>query len=89
MSRDEFHAILRLRIDIFVVEQNCPYPELDGKDLTSIHVYAFKSDDTELFMVGDATDKVYKYLASQTAFVTTVKAGQAISATTINMKDLT
>ena len=51
--------------------------------------YAFKSDGTELFMVGDATDKVYKYLASQTAFVTTVKAGQAISATTINMKDLT
>jgi len=45
LSRDELHAIIRLRIDVFVVEQDCPYPELDGKDLESIHVYAFKSDD--------------------------------------------
>jgi ElaA protein len=45
LSRDALHAILRLRIDVFVVEQNCPYSELDGKDLKSIHVYAFKSDD--------------------------------------------
>tara|TARA_B100000700_G_scaffold230530_2_gene254914 strand:+ start:1880 stop:2326 length:447 start_codon:yes stop_codon:yes gene_type:complete len=26
------HDLLRLRIDIFVVEQECPYPELDGRD---------------------------------------------------------
>ena len=45
LSRDKLHAILRLRIDVFVVEQDCPYSELDGKDLKSIHVYAFKSDD--------------------------------------------
>ena len=47
LTRDELHAIMRLRIDVFVVEQDCPYPELDGKDLKSIHVYAFKSDDDE------------------------------------------
>ena len=45
LTRDELHAILRLRIDVFVVEQNCPYPELDGKDLKSIHVYAVESDN--------------------------------------------
>ena len=27
------YRILALRTDIFVVEQNCPYPELDGRDL--------------------------------------------------------
>ena len=27
------YALLRLRVEIFVVEQNCPYPELDGQDL--------------------------------------------------------
>jgi ElaA protein len=27
------YRILRLRTDIFVVEQKCPYPELDGRDL--------------------------------------------------------
>lgn len=27
------YRILRLRVDVFVVEQECPYPELDGRDL--------------------------------------------------------
>lgn len=27
------YAILRLRVDVFVVEQQCPYPELDGRDV--------------------------------------------------------
>lgn len=27
------YAMLQLRVDVFVVEQNCPYPELDDKDL--------------------------------------------------------
>jgi ElaA protein len=27
------YAILRLRVDVFVVEQRCPYPELDGRDV--------------------------------------------------------
>jgi ElaA protein len=26
------YAILKLRVDVFVVEQNCPYPEIDGRD---------------------------------------------------------
>ncbi len=28
-----FYRILALRTDVFVVEQHCPYPELDGRDL--------------------------------------------------------
>ncbi len=27
------HDLVRLRIDVFVVEQSCPYPELDGRDI--------------------------------------------------------
>jgi ElaA protein len=27
------YRILALRVDVFVAEQNCPYPELDGRDL--------------------------------------------------------
>ena len=30
-----FYKILRLRVDVFIVEQNCPYPELDGFDVDS------------------------------------------------------
>jgi len=35
----EYHHILALRISIFVVEQDCPYQEVDHKDLHSYHVY--------------------------------------------------
>jgi ElaA protein len=27
------YTLLRLRVDVFVVEQHCPYPDLDGRDL--------------------------------------------------------
>jgi len=36
-----WHDIVKLRIDVFVVEQNCPYPELDGLDLDALHVIGF------------------------------------------------
>lgn len=39
LNTDELHDILQLRINVFVVEQNCPYPELDGKDKDAFHVY--------------------------------------------------
>lgn len=32
LSTATLHDILRLRIEIFVVEQSCPYAELDGRD---------------------------------------------------------
>lgn len=38
LSLNEFHDIVALRIKIFVVEQNCPYQELDGKDKKSYHL---------------------------------------------------
>ncbi|MFT5236386.1 MAG: ElaA protein [Shewanella sp.] len=32
LSLDELYDILKLRVNVFIVEQNCPYPELDDKD---------------------------------------------------------
>ena len=34
----ELYSVLKLRVDVFVVEQNCPYPELDNLDQQSIHL---------------------------------------------------
>ncbi len=41
LTAAQFHEILRLRIDVFVVEQSCPYPELDGADRadTTLHYW--------------------------------------------------
>ena len=33
LSASELYGLLRLRVDVFVVEQRCPYAELDGRDL--------------------------------------------------------
>jgi ElaA protein len=34
----ELHDVLRLRTDVFVVEQGCAYPEIDGRDPFCTHI---------------------------------------------------
>ena len=40
------HELVRLRVDVFVVEQECPYPELDGRDVEpgTEHVWLASGD---------------------------------------------
>ena len=58
LTIDEFHDIVQLRINVFVVEQNCPYPELDGKDRIAYHYFGRNSQGrivayTRIFGPGD------------------------------------
>lgn len=39
LSAEELYDILKLRVDVFVVEQECAYPEIDGKDKGAYHVW--------------------------------------------------
>lgn len=39
LTPNELHGILKLRCDIFVVEQNCAYPDIDGKDPICKHFF--------------------------------------------------
>ncbi|MGD6959459.1 GNAT family N-acetyltransferase [Rossellomorea aquimaris] len=39
LSTHELYGILLVRTQVFVVEQHCPYLEVDGKDLHSYHLY--------------------------------------------------
>ncbi len=41
----QLHDLLRLRVDVFVVEQNCPYHEIDGRDLEPTTVHLWTCDD--------------------------------------------
>jgi ElaA protein len=41
----ELYGLLRLRVDVFVVEQQCPYPELDGRDAEPGTVHLWFADD--------------------------------------------
>jgi len=38
----ELYELLALRAEVFVVEQNCPYQDLDGKDQGSLHALITK-----------------------------------------------
>lgn len=40
LTKDELYTIIKERINIFVVEQNCPYPELDDLDQGSFHLFS-------------------------------------------------
>lgn len=39
LTAEELYAVLRLRVSVFVVEQKCPYMELDDLDQAAIHVW--------------------------------------------------
>lgn len=45
LNTTELYKILQLRAEIFVVEQNSPYQDLDGKDLKSFHLMCFSGED--------------------------------------------
>lgn len=36
----ELYQVLKARVDVFVVEQNCPYPDLDDYDQKAVHIWA-------------------------------------------------
>ena len=44
LTLEELYALARLRESVFVVEQACPYPELDGKDLNAYHLWLHDKD---------------------------------------------
>ncbi|TRX57139.1 GNAT family N-acetyltransferase [Thalassomonas sp. M1454] len=50
LTTDELYEALKLRVDVFVVEQTCYYPELDNKDRDSatIHLLGFDQNTKQL-----------------------------------------
>ena len=39
LTNIELYNLLKLRVDVFVVEQNCPYKELDDLDQNALHIW--------------------------------------------------
>ena len=44
LTTDELYELLRVRSEVFVVEQNCVYQDLDGDDQNSIHLWLTIAD---------------------------------------------
>lgn len=60
-SIDELYDVLQLRSEVFVVEQDCVYQDMDGKDRKALHVVGTINGKvvayTRLFKAGDYFEK--------------------------------
>ena len=48
LTIDELYEILKLRSEVFVVEQNCIYQDVDDIDKRSYHIYMKEKDKPEI-----------------------------------------
>ncbi len=73
LTTTELYDLLQLRSEIFVVEQDCVYQDLDGKDQKALHVIGTKNNIivayTRIFNAGD-------YLAQASIGRVVVKDGE-------------
>jgi len=68
----EVYGLCRLRVDVFVVEQECPYPELDGRDLepTTVHLWLESGGEVAatIRVLDDGASRAIGRVATATAF---------------------
>jgi ElaA protein len=54
---NELYHVLQLRSEVFVVEQDCVYQDIDFKDQKALHILGYKNDKlvayTRIFKAGD------------------------------------
>ncbi|MDY2586222.1 GNAT family N-acetyltransferase [Winogradskyella aquimaris] len=57
LNTKELYDLLQLRSEVFVVEQDCVYQDIDGKDQKAFHVLGYKNQNlvayTRIFKPGD------------------------------------
>lgn len=79
LTTTELYGLCRLRVDVFVVEQECPYPELDGRDTEEATVHLWYERDGEVLatirVLDDGAAKVIGRVATAKA-----ERGQGLAA---------
>ena len=57
LTLNELYELLQLRTEIFVVEQNCVYQDIDNNDQKALHILGYLNEKivayTRIFKVGD------------------------------------
>ena len=61
LTTDELYNLLQLRSEVFIVEQNCVYQDIDGKDRKALHLIGEYDSKivayARLFQAGDYFDE--------------------------------
>ena len=69
LTLDELYGILRLRAEVFVVEQDCPYQDLDGNDSCAVHLFAVEDGEVvaclRVFRKDDGNATIGRVVTSQ------------------------
>ncbi|RUO36978.1 GNAT family N-acetyltransferase [Aliidiomarina shirensis] len=65
----QLHDILKLRQDIFIVEQNCVYPDIDGTDANWLHLCGYDNQGlvayARLHCPGNETSEIGRVVVNQ------------------------
>lgn len=61
-SAQDLYEILQLRMEVFVVEQNCFYQDLDGKDQIALHLLGRSSESSSTDNTGNPLDAYLRVL---------------------------
>ena len=72
LTLEELYEILKVRVNVFVVEQSCPYSELDDIDKAAYHVYIKDEDGIAAYL------RVYKDNAVRIGRVLSLKRRQGL-----------
>jgi ElaA protein len=74
LSNNELYTLLRLRQEIFVVEQDCIYQDLDGRDQQAIHMLCWSG--TELLAYQRCLEPGVSYAESSIGRIVVAPAGR-------------
>mgnify|MGYP000114947440 CR=1 FL=1 len=71
LSTNELYALIKLRIDVFIVEQTCYYPELDNLDQhpETLHLLSFENDELLAYL---------RILPKSTRYIEYVSIGRVV-----------
>lgn len=50
LSAVDLYAVLRARAAVFIVEQNCPYQDIDAYDLDGMHLIAWHGEEIAAYL---------------------------------------
>lgn len=75
----ELYAIMQLRMDVFVVEQDVPFQDADDRDVNCYHLMGYKGNDLQLYA---------RLLPAGVAYPDCISIGRIISARHVRGKGL-
>lgn len=75
LTLEELYEILKLRQDVFMIEQSCPEPDLDYVDQKSYHVFINEDNEIKAYLRVIPAGVVHEYTVIGRVVAKTKRAG--------------